>query len=93
MRRRIKKWNDGDSGIFTNGTKFRLANVRAPERNQRGASTSTRQVAGMTGRTNGFVNWNPQARDRYGREVGEMSNKDGSVNQRMIYRGNKNKGR
>jgi len=24
MRKNIKKWSDGDSGVFTNGTRFRL---------------------------------------------------------------------
>lgn len=31
MRKRIGRWNDGDSGYFTDGTPFRLARVRAPE--------------------------------------------------------------
>ena len=93
VRRKILKWIDGDAGMFTNGSKFRLANVRSPERNQRGASTATRRASGMTGRSNRWVNWKTVARDKYGREVGSMSNKDGSINERMRARGSKNKGR
>lgn len=93
FRKKVKKWLDGDSGIFTDGTKFRLNNVRAPEKHQYGGSTAHRRAAGMTSRTNNRVNWTPVAKDRYGREVGNMSNKHGSVNQRMRARGSKNKGR
>lgn len=93
VRKKVAKWNDGDSGRFSDGTKFRLAGVRAPEKNQFGGSTATRRAAGMTGQNNGWVNWNSVARDRYGRSVGNMSNKDGSINKRMIQRGSKNKGR
>jgi hypothetical protein len=47
----------------------------------------------MTGRSNGRVNWKPVAKDSYGRQVGNMSNKDGSINIRMKSKGYKNKGR
>lgn len=93
MRKKIRKWFDGDSGVFSDGRKFRLSNVRTPEKHQFGGEKATRTVAGMTGRTGGKVNWNPVARDKYGRQVGKMSNRDGSINQRMRKRGYKNKGR
>lgn len=93
MKKKIKKWDDGDSGEFTDGTRFRLNNVRAPEKHQFGGTTATRRAAGMTARDNHQVNWNSVARDKYGREVGNMSNRDGSINERMRKRGSKNKGR
>ena len=93
IRKRVDHWIDGDSGTFTDGTKFRLNNVRAPERHQFGGSKATRRVASMTGRSKGVGIWKPVAKDRYGRQVGNMSNKDGSINQRMRARGCKNKGR
>jgi len=93
MKKKIQQWFDGDSGVFSDGTKFRLNNVRKPESYQFGGEKATRTAAGMTGRTDGWVNWNPVARDRYGRQVGNMSNKDGSINQRMRSRGYSNKGR
>ena len=93
FRKKIKKWNDGDSGTFMDGTKFRLANVRANEKHQFGGSKATKTVAGMTGRSKGQVRWNPVGRDTYRRQIGEMSNKDGSINKRMRTKGYRNKGR
>ena len=92
-RKKVKKWNDGDSGVFTDGTRFRLSNVRANEKHQFGGSKATKNAAGMSGRSKGNVSWKPVARDVYGRQVGEMRNKDGSVNQRMRNKGYKKKGR
>ena len=92
VRKKVRKWFDGDSGEFTDGTQFRLAGVRAPESHQFGGSKATKQASGMTSRSKGLVNWKPVG-SSYGRQVGEMSNKDGSINQRMKKRGNKNKGR
>jgi len=91
--RKIRRWFDGDSGEFSNGDQFRLAEVRAPEKHQFGGSKATRRVAGMTGRSNGKVNVRAVARDSYGRSVVYMSNKDGSVNQRMKQRGCRSKGK
>ena len=93
MRKKVKRWFDGDSGEFSDGTKFRLNNVRTPEKYQYGGEKATRAAAGMTGRTAGRVNWNPVARDKYGRQIGNMSNRDGSINQRMRNKGYRNKGR
>ena len=91
--KRIRKWNDGDSGSFTDGSRFRLARVRAPEKHQFGGSTATRRAASMTGQTRGVVNVRTLATDRYGRKVVEMRNKHGSVNNRLLSRGSKGKGR
>lgn len=90
--KKIARWLDGDSGRFSDGTKFRLANVRAPEKHQFGGSKATKVASGMTSRSNGFVNWKPVG-SSYGRQVGVMSNKDGSINKRLQNRGYKNKGR
>jgi endonuclease YncB( thermonuclease family) len=92
-RKKVNRWNDGDSGVFSDGTRFRLAGVRAPERRQFGSERATRRAVGMTGRSNGNVIWKPVARDRYGRQVGHMSNRDGSINLRLLRRGCRNKGR
>jgi len=92
-RKKVKKWDDGDSGIFADGTRFRLNGVRAHEKHQFGGSTATRRVAGMTGRTKGIVQVQQVAKDRYGRAVVNMKNKDGSINKRMRKNGYKNKGR
>jgi len=92
VRKRIDHWDDGDSGAFTDGTRFRLARVGAPEKHQFGSKKATRTAASMTGRSKGFVNWNSVGKS-YGRQVGNMSNKDGSINNRMVSKGYKNKGR
>jgi len=49
VKKKIAKWVDGDSGIFSDGKKFRLSEVRAPEKHQFGGSKATRIAAGMTG--------------------------------------------
>lgn len=92
LRKKIKKLFDPDSGYFSDGTKFRLANVRAPEHNQKGASKAKRTVAGMIGRSKGVVSVSIKAKDRYGRLVVDMKNKDGSINERMRKKGYTNKG-
>jgi len=92
-RKRVRKWDDGDSGIFTDGTRFRLKDVRANERHQFGGSKATKTAAGMTGRSKGFVKVKKVARDKYGRDVVDMWNKDGSINNRMKKKGYGNKGR
>ena len=93
VRKRVEKWDDGDSGTFTDGTRFRLSRVRAPEHHQFGGETATRRAAGMTGQSAGFVNVNSAGRDKYGRELVEISNQQGSINDRLIKRGCRNKGR
>jgi len=47
----------------------------------------------MTSRSNGSVNVRIVGRDRYGRQIVNMSNKDGSINQRMRSKGYVDKGR
>ena len=93
VKKTVKKWVDGDSGIFTDGTKFRLSNVRAPEKKQSGGSKATKVAAGMSGRSKGRVNVKQVAVDKYKRSVVTMSNKDGSINERMRKKGYTNKGR
>jgi len=92
LRKKVKQWTDGDSGRFADGSRFRLAGVRAQEKNQFGASKATRTAAGMTGRSHGSVSVKPVSKS-YGRTVVEMRNKDGSVNARMRKKGYTNKGR
>jgi micrococcal nuclease len=67
--------------------------VRAPEKHQFGGSKATKVVAGMTGRSKGWVNVKQVGKDRYDRVIVEMSNKDGSINGRLRKKGYKNKGR
>jgi len=93
VRKKIENWIDGDSGTFSDGTKFRLARVRAPEKHQSGGSKAKRRAAGMSGRSRGVVSVKQVAKDHYGRAIVEMKNKDGSVNDRLIKRGYRNKGR
>jgi endonuclease YncB( thermonuclease family) len=92
-KKKVKNLNDGDSGFFSDGTQFRLANVQAPEKYQYGGSTAKRRLAGILGRNNNFVNTKTIAIDRYGRKVVEMRNRDGSINNRMQRRGCRNRGR
>ncbi|AFV24474.1 nuclease [Methanolobus psychrophilus R15] len=87
------KFKDGDSGTFSDGTGFRLSNVRAPEKKQVGGQKAKKVASGMVGRSKGRVNIEEVGRDKYGRLLVKMSNKDGSVNERMRKKGYTNKGR
>lgn len=87
MKAKIRKWFDGDSGQFTGGQHFRLASVNAPERHQFGGTRVKHSVAGMTGRSHGTVNATVLGRDFYGRLLVNLSNRDGSINQRMRRKG------
>ncbi|MDD4363581.1 MAG: thermonuclease family protein [Atribacterota bacterium] len=91
--KKISNWQDGNSGFFKDSTKFRLANVRAPEKHQLEGSRATKVVFGMTSRSNGSVNVRIVGKDRYERQIVNMSNKEGSINQRMRSKGYVNKGR
>jgi len=93
VKKKIKSLDDGDSGKFADGTRFRLSNVRAHEKHQFGGSTAKKALAGMIGRTKGNVQVRTVARGAYGRKIVEIKNKDGSINERMRKRGYKNKGR
>lgn len=92
MQKRIRKWVDGDTGRFSTGEFFRLANVRAPEHYQYGGKTATRTAAGMSGRSHGIVNVKVYGKDHYNRFLVELFNKNGSINQRMRKKGYTNKG-
>jgi endonuclease YncB( thermonuclease family) len=87
------KFTDGDSGTFSDGTKFRLANVRAPEKNQAGGKRAKKVASGMAGRSKGRVSIGEVCKDKYGRIVVNMKNKDGSINERLRKKGYTNKGR
>jgi len=92
MKKKVKRWTDGDSGVFKDGTRFRLARVRAPEHHQFGGKNATKVAAGMTSRSGGNVQVK-RVGSSYGRSVVEMRNQDGSINNRMRSRGYRNKGR
>ncbi len=92
-RKKVVELDDGDSGIFADGTRFRLAKVRAHENHQFGGSTAQKVFAGMLARSGGMVSVRKVAKDTYGRDLVEMRNKDGSINARMRQKGYKNKGR
>ena len=93
MHKKILKWDDGDSGLFSNGQRFRLSRVRAPESYQFGGSTALKRAAGMSGRSGNIVGTKIVGRDSFNRLLVELSNKDGSINKRLIQRGCRNKGR
>ncbi|MCK4997108.1 thermonuclease family protein [Candidatus Pacearchaeota archaeon] len=93
IKKKIKSLDDGDSGVFADGTRFRLANVRAHEKHQFGGTTAKRTLGGMIGRTKRIVQVRTVARGVYGRSIVEIKNKDGSINERMRKKGYKNKGR
>ncbi|NPE28670.1 nuclease [Methanococcoides sp. SA1] len=90
---RTVKFVDGDSGFFADGTPFRLENVRAPEKNQYGGLKAKKVASGMAGRSKNYVNIEEVGKDKYGRTLVKMKNKDGSINERLRKKGYTNKGR
>ncbi len=93
VKRKITNLCDGDSGEFANGERFRLVNVRSPEKRQKGYQTAKKSLAGMIGRSNNKVDVTSVGKDKYGRNLVNLSNLDGSINQRMREKGFTNKGR
>ena len=93
VKKKVKKWTDGDSGVFADGSRFRLRNVRAPEYKSKTGKRAKRSASGMTGRSKSWVGIKTYAKDKYGRFVVDMWNKDGSVNKRLRKKGYTNKGR
>ena len=93
MKKQIDYWNDGDSGVFTDPSKFRLADVRAPEISQSGGKEAKEIAEEMTRKYDDWVDVDVKAKDDYGREIVEMSNSDGSINERMREKGYTDQGR
>ena len=92
-KKKVKSWADGDSGVFSDGSRFRLRNVRAPEYPSKKGKQAKKSATGMTGRSRGWVGIKSYAKDKYGRTVVDMWNKDGSINKRLRKKGYTNKGR
>lgn len=92
-KKKVVELDDGDSGGFADGTRFRLARVRSHEKHQYGGDIATKVLAGILGRSKGIVMTKTVAIGRYGRKIVELKNKDGSINARMIKKGYQNKGR
>ncbi len=90
-QRKIIKVLDGDTVQFANGDYGRLAEVRAPEKNNKYYSTAKRALALMISRSQWIVNCKIVGKS-YGRFVVQISNHDGSINQRMKAKGFTNMG-
>ncbi|MCA9459116.1 MAG: hypothetical protein KC550_01050 [Nanoarchaeota archaeon] len=85
-KRKVIEVLDGDTVQFANGDYGRLAGVRAPEKNHKLYSTAKRVLAGMISRDNWEVNCKVVGTS-YNRLVVELSNFEGSINQRMKAKG------
>ena len=74
----VTKVIDGDTFMTLSRKRVRLANVNAPEKNQRGGSTATNSLRRFIGGKQ--VEVNTVARDRYGRFIANVKVKGKSVN-------------
>jgi len=83
----IQFFVDGDSGQFANGERFRLADVRSPDKDDPDYLKAKRVVTGMAGRNRCRVTVEQVGIDQYGRLLVELFNEDGSLNERMKQRG------
>lgn len=89
-KRQITEVIDGDTIKFANGDYGRLARVRAPEKNQRGYETAKKVLESIIYRED-CVN-SKTVGNSYDRLVVELSNSEGSINDRMIKKGYGGKG-
>ena len=83
----IQFFFDGDSGQFSNGERFRLADVRSPDKNEVNYMRAKRSVSAMAGRSQRWVSVEEVGIDPYGRLIVKLENQDGSINERMKQRG------
>lgn len=78
---------DGDSGQFTNGERFRMADVRSPDKDEVDYVKAKRSLSAMAGRSHRWVTVEQVGIDQYGRLLVKLENQDGSLNERMKQRG------
>ena len=83
----IQFFFDGDSGQFSNGERFRMADVRSPDKNEINYMKAKRSVSAMAGRFHRWVTVEEVGIDPYGRLIVKLYNQDGSINDRMRQRG------
>ena len=83
----IQFFFDGDSGQFSNGERFRLADVRSPDKNESDYLKAKRSLSAMAGRSHKWVTVEEVGIDQYGRVLVNLENQDGSINDRMKQRG------
>ena len=83
----IQFFFDGDSGQFENGERFRLADVRSPDKDEVNYMKAKRSVSAMAGRNHRWVTVEEVGIDPYGRLLVKLYNEDGSINDRMRQRG------
>ncbi|MCG7850467.1 MAG: thermonuclease family protein [ANME-2 cluster archaeon] len=83
----IQFFFDGDSGQFSNGERFRLADVRSPDKEDPGYMKAKRSLSAMAGRSHRMVTVKEVGIDPYGRVIVYLENQDGSINERMKQRG------
>jgi len=84
---KIQFFVDGDSGQFSNGERFRLADVRSPEEDEVDYMKAKRILSGMAGRSHKWVTVEEVGIDPYGRVLVNIFNADRSINDRMRQRG------
>ena len=78
---------DGDSGQFSNGERFRLADVRSPEEDEADYLKAKRSLSAMAGRSHRWVTVEEVGFDQYGRILVKIFNENGSLNERIKQRG------
>lgn len=83
----IQFFFDGDSGQFSNGERFRLTDIRSPDKNEADYLKVKRSLFAMAGRSNRWGTVEEVGIDSYGRLLVNLKNQDGSINERMRQRG------
>lgn len=88
---KVRKVTDGDTFVTQDDKRVRLANVRAPEKGQRGAPQARKDLRELISQKQ--VKVETVARDQYGRVVAQVKVGNKSVNKAMREKGWKAKGK
>ena len=79
MKKIISEWKDGDSGVFSDGRKFRLSNVSAPEKHSPGYNMATSRSKRLVGSSD-VVDVVTVGRDSFGRDLVEVKKHGRNIN-------------
>ena len=79
VKKIIREWTDGDSGIFTDGKKFRLSNVSAPEKHEPGYNLATLRSERLV-HPGTLIDIKTTGKDTYNRQLVEITAHGRQVN-------------
>ena len=85
VKKIIMEWKDGDSGVFLDGTKFRMSGVNSPEKNDAGYGLATRRARQMLD-TGDVVEVETVGKDTYKRDIVKMKKRGIDINKALEFK-------